>query len=166
MTEAVGVREELNSFRISQIQFEKAVPHLDVPAGILEYVRRPERTLKVEFPVVMDDGSTRVFTGFRVQHNNARGPFKGGIRYHPDVTEDEVKALAAWMTWKTAVMDIPFGGGKGGVVCNPKQLSQEEKRRITRRRRPRKSQNKKNGQRRDRPSRFRISSQTTFPFLW
>ena len=133
MTEAVGVREELNSFRISQIQFEKAVPHLDVPAGILEYVRRPERTLKVEFPVAMDDGSTRVFTGFRVQHNNARGPFKGGIRYHPDVTEDEVKALAAWMTWKTAVMDIPFGGGKGGVVCNPKQLSQEEKRRITRR---------------------------------
>ena len=76
MTEAVGVREELNSFRISQIQFEKAVPHLDVPAGILEYVRRPERTLKVEFPVAMDDGSTRVFTGFRVQHNNARGPFK------------------------------------------------------------------------------------------
>ena len=133
MTEAVGVREELNSFRIAQIQFEKAVPHLDVQPGILEYVRRPERTIKVEFPVVMDDGSTRVFTGFRVQHNNARGPFKGGIRYHPEVTEDEVKALAAWMTWKTAVMDIPFGGGKGGVVCNPKQLSQEEKRRITRR---------------------------------
>jgi glutamate dehydrogenase (NAD(P)+) len=89
--------------------------------------------IRIEFPIAMDDGSIRLFTGFRVQHNNARGPFKGGIRYHPEVTEDEVKALAAWMTWKTAVMDIPFGGGKGGVVCDPKRLSTDEKRRITRR---------------------------------
>src|SRR5215470_4551945 len=99
----------------------------------MDYVRRPERVLRIEFPVSMDDGSIRVFTGFRVQHNAARGPFKGGIRYHPAVTEDEVKALAAWMTWKTAVMDIPFGGAKGGVICDPKRLSRDEKRRITRR---------------------------------
>jgi glutamate dehydrogenase/leucine dehydrogenase len=125
--------EELNPFRIAQIQLERAMPHLDGKAGLLDYLRRPERVVRIEFPVSMDDGSIRVFTGFRVQHNGARGPFKGGIRYHPDVTEDEVKALAAWMTWKTAVMDIPFGGAKGGVICDPKHLSRDEKRRITRR---------------------------------
>jgi len=125
--------EELNPFRIAQIQLDRALPHVDGRAGLLDYLRRPERLLRIEFPVSMDDGSIRVFTGFRVQHNCARGPYKGGIRYHPGVTEDEVKALAAWMTWKTAVMDIPFGGAKGGVVCDPKQLSRDEKRRITRR---------------------------------
>jgi glutamate dehydrogenase/leucine dehydrogenase len=125
--------EELNPFRIAQIQLERAMPHLNGKYGSLDYLRRPERLLRIEFPVSMDDGSIRVFTGFRVQHNAARGPYKGGIRYHPDVTEDEVKALAAWMTWKTAVMDIPFGGAKGGVICDPKQLSKDEKRRITRR---------------------------------
>jgi glutamate dehydrogenase (NAD(P)+) len=125
--------EELNPFRIAQIQLERALPHLNGKYGSLDYLRRPERLLRIEFPVSMDDGSIRVFTGFRVQHNAARGPYKGGIRYHPDVTEDEVKALAAWMTWKTAVMDIPFGGAKGGVICDPKRLSIDEKRRITRR---------------------------------
>jgi glutamate dehydrogenase/leucine dehydrogenase len=125
--------EELNPFRIAQIQLDRAMPHVDGKDGLLDYFRRPERVLRIEFPVSMDDGSIRIFTGFRVQHNAARGPFKGGIRYHPGVTEDEVKALAAWMTWKTAVMDIPFGGAKGGVICDPKHLSSDEKRRITRR---------------------------------
>ncbi|HYL05674.1 MAG TPA: Glu/Leu/Phe/Val dehydrogenase [Thermoanaerobaculia bacterium] len=125
--------EELNPFRIAQIQLDRAIPHVQGKNGLLDYLRRPERLLRIEFPVSMDDGSIRVFTGFRVQHNSARGPYKGGIRYHPGVTEDEVKALAAWMTWKTAVMDIPFGGAKGGVICDPKQLSNDEKRRITRR---------------------------------
>jgi glutamate dehydrogenase (NAD(P)+) len=125
--------EELNPFRIAQMQLDRALPFVDGKSGLVDYMRRPERVLRIEFPVSMDDGSIRVFTGFRVQHNGARGPFKGGIRYHPDVTEDEVKALAAWMTWKTAVMDIPFGGAKGGVICDPKRLSADEKRRITRR---------------------------------
>jgi glutamate dehydrogenase/leucine dehydrogenase len=125
--------EELNPFRIAQMQLDRALPFVDGKSGLVDYLRRPERVLRIEFPVSMDDGSIHVFTGFRVQHNGARGPFKGGIRYHPDVTEDEVKALAAWMTWKTAVMDIPFGGAKGGVICDPKRLSADEKRRITRR---------------------------------
>jgi glutamate dehydrogenase/leucine dehydrogenase len=125
--------EELNPFRIAQTQLDRAMPFIDGLSGLVDYLRRPERVLRIEFPVSMDDGSIHVFTGFRVQHNGARGPFKGGIRYHPDVTEDEVKALAAWMTWKTAVMDIPFGGAKGGVICDPKRLSSDEKRRITRR---------------------------------
>jgi glutamate dehydrogenase/leucine dehydrogenase len=125
--------EDLNPFRIAQAQFERAARHVGANSGVLENIRRPERTIRIDFPVKMGDGCIRVFTGYRVQHNNARGPFKGGIRYHPDVTEDEVKALAAWMTWKTAVMDIPFGGAKGGVVCDPKKLSVEEKRAVTRR---------------------------------
>ncbi|MBI1723832.1 MAG: Glu/Leu/Phe/Val dehydrogenase, partial [Gemmatimonadetes bacterium] len=125
--------EDLNPFNIAQEQFSRAARYLRATDGLLENLRRPERTIRIDFPVKMDDGSMRVFTGYRVQHNNARGPFKGGIRYHPDVTEDEVKAMAAWMTWKTAVMDIPFGGAKGGVICDPKRLSVDEKRGITRR---------------------------------
>ena len=125
--------EDLNPFRIAQAQFARAARHVRASEGMLENLAHPERTIRIDFPVKMDDGAMRVFTGYRVQHNNARGPFKGGIRYHPDVTEDEVKALAAWMTWKTAVMDVPFGGAKGGVVCDPKKLSTDEKRGITRR---------------------------------
>src|SRR5579862_1766662 len=125
--------EELNPFRIAQIQLDRALPHVDGRAGMLDYLRRPERLLRIEFPVSMDDGSIRVFTGFRVQHNSARGPYKGGIRYHPNVTEDEVKALATWMTWKCAVVNIPYGGGKGGVTCNPKEMSLGELERLTRR---------------------------------
>ncbi|MEK6686848.1 MAG: Glu/Leu/Phe/Val dehydrogenase dimerization domain-containing protein, partial [Gemmatimonadota bacterium] len=125
--------EDLNPFNIARTQFARGARHVTADPGILESLVRPFRTTRIEFPVQMDDGTIRVFTGFRVQHNNARGPFKGGIRFHPDVTEDEVKALAAWMTWKTAVMQIPFGGAKGGVVCDPKTLSTTEKRAITRR---------------------------------
>ncbi len=125
--------EDLNPFRIAQAQFARAARYLKASEGLLDNLARPERTIRLEFPVRMDDGSIRVFTGYRVQHNNARGPFKGGVRYHPDVSEDEVKALSSWMTWKTAVMDIPFGGAKGGVICDPKTLSTDEKRGITRR---------------------------------
>src|SRR5260370_7581788 len=111
--------EELNPFRIAQIQLDRALPHVGGRAGLLDYLRRPERLLRIEFPVSMDDGTIRVFTGFRVQHNGARGPYKGGIRYHPGVTEDEVKALAAWMPGKTPVMDIPFRAPKRARTSDP-----------------------------------------------
>ena len=99
----------------------------------IEALKYPERELKVAVPVCMDDGSTRVFEGYRIQHSTSRGPAKGGIRFHPNVNLDEVKALAAWMTFKCAVVNIPYGGGKGGVVCNPNELSEREIRAITRR---------------------------------
>jgi len=104
-----------------------------VDEGLRERLRRPKRELTVHFPVKMDDGRVQVFTGHRVQHNLARGTGKGGIRYHPDVTLDEVKALAMWMTWKCAVAGIPYGGAKGGVTCNPKAMSEGELERLTRR---------------------------------
>jgi glutamate dehydrogenase (NAD(P)+) len=100
---------------------------------MIEMLKVPRRELTVHMPVKMDDGSVRMFTGFRVQHNSARGPCKGGIRYHPNVTLDEVKALAMWMTWKCTVVGIPFGGAKGGVICNPKEMSKNELERMTRR---------------------------------
>jgi len=115
-------------------QFERALSWVDgVKKGVIDSLINPKRTTHVRFPVNMDDGSTRTFHGFRVLHSDVRGPGKGGIRYHPDVTEAEVSALAAFMTWKTAVVDIPYGGGKGGVVCDPKHLSRRELRLITRR---------------------------------
>ncbi len=114
-------------------QFDRAADILDLEAGLREVLRRPKRQLIVSIPTKMDDGSIRVFEGYRVQHNIARGPAKGGIRYHPLVTLDEVKALASWMTWKCAVVNIPFGGGKGGVICNPKSMSERELERMTRR---------------------------------
>jgi len=134
MTTATRPAENLDLFANAKGQFERALTWIEnIKAGIIEYLINPKRTMHVRFPIHMDDGSIRTFHGFRVLHNRVRGPGKGGIRYHPNVTEAEVTALAAFMTWKTAVVDIPFGGGKGGVVCNPKELSRSELRRITRR---------------------------------
>lgn len=130
----VGTVEELNPYRIAQQQFDLAVRYIPgIKTGLLDFLRRTQRTVTVEFPIEMDDGSVRVFVGYRVVHNRIRGPGKGGVRYHPSVTEDEVRALASWMTWKCAIIDVPFGGAKGGVVCNPKELSRAELRKITRR---------------------------------
>jgi glutamate dehydrogenase (NAD(P)+) len=122
-----------NPYEIAQRQFDNAAKYLDLKAGIKAKLRLPKRELTVNFPVKMDDGSIQMFTGHRVQHSLARGPAKGGIRYHPDVTIDEVRALAMWMTWKCAVVGIPYGGAKGGVVCNPKVMSERELERLTRR---------------------------------
>jgi glutamate dehydrogenase (NAD(P)+) len=115
-------------------QFERALIWIDgIKEGIIDFLINPKRTIHLRFPVHLDDGSIKTFHGFRVLHSDVRGPGKGGIRYHPNVSEAEVAALAAFMTWKTAVVDIPFGGAKGGVVCDPKKLSRSELRRITRR---------------------------------
>ena len=124
--------EELNPFKIAQQQLDEAAKILKLDPAIHALLREPMRELHVTFPVRMDDGSVRIFKGFRVQYNDARGPTKGGIRFHPDETIDTVRALAAWMTWKTAVVDIPLGGGKGGVICNPKEMSQAELERLSR----------------------------------
>jgi glutamate dehydrogenase (NAD(P)+) len=121
-----------NPFEISQRQLDKSAEKLNLDPQVHALLREPMRTLEVHFPVKMDDGTTKMFTGFRVQYNDARGPTKGGLRFHPDETIDTVKALAAWMTWKCAVVDIPYGGGKGGVICNPKELSTEELERLSR----------------------------------
>ena len=125
--------ERENSFRIAQQQFDKAAELLDLPQNIREVLRVPQRELKVNFPVKMDDGTTNVYTGYRVQHNLGRGPVKGGIRYHPQVDIDEVRALAMWMTWKCALVNIPYGGAKGGVVVDPAKLSLSELERLSRR---------------------------------
>lgn len=125
--------DELNPFEMAQRQLEQVAKIIDIDTGIYEHLRNPQRELTVHFPVRMDDGKVKIFTGFRVQYNNARGPYKGGIRYHPAVNLDDVRALAAWMTWKTAVVDIPYGGAKGGVICNPKEMSIGELERMTRR---------------------------------
>ena len=126
--------ESLDLFVNATQQFERALSWVDgVKEGIIDFLINPKRTIHVRFPVHMDDGSIKTFHGFRVLHSDVRGPGKGGIRYHPNVSEAEVAALAAFMTWKTAVVDIPYGGGKGGVICDPKSLSRDELRRITRR---------------------------------
>jgi glutamate dehydrogenase/leucine dehydrogenase len=125
--------EDLNSFRIAMRQFDIAAETCGLEPGLREVLRRPRRALSLSLPVKMDDGSVRVFDGYRVQHSSARGPCKGGIRYHPDVSFDEVKALAAWMTWKCAIVNLPFGGAKGGIVCDPRKLSKDELERLTRR---------------------------------
>ena len=126
-------REILNPFKIAQSQFERAASRLGLDAGLRAILSTPKRCLTVSVPVRMDDGAFRVFIGHRVAHNMARGPAKGGIRFHPDVTLDEVKALASWMTWKCACLDLPFGGGKGGIVVDPHRLSPGERERLTRR---------------------------------
>jgi glutamate dehydrogenase (NAD(P)+) len=122
-----------NPFEVALEQFGRAADILGLDQGLREVLSRPKRQLIVSIPVKMDSGKIHVFEGYRVQHNIARGPAKGGIRYHPQVSLDEVKALASWMTWKCAVVNIPFGGGKGGVICHPKSMSQDELERMTRR---------------------------------
>jgi glutamate dehydrogenase (NAD(P)+) len=126
--------EDLNPFHIAAQQFDRAVARLpQLKHGLIDFLKRPARTVILEFPVELADGSVQSFTGYRVLHSRVRGPGKGGIRYHPQVTLDEVRALATWMTWKCAVIDVPFGGAKGGVCCNPKDMSDGDLRRITRR---------------------------------
>jgi glutamate dehydrogenase (NAD(P)+) len=127
------VAAPINAWQVAQQQFDLAAERLDLDPGMRLVLREPRRELTVHFPVHMDDGSVQVFSGFRVQHNLGRGPAKGGIRYHQDVTLDEVKALAMWMTWKCAVVSIPYGGGKGGVIVDPKKLSRKELEGLTRR---------------------------------
>jgi len=122
-----------NPFENSLEQLRIAAEYLKLDEGIHQILAHPKRELTVSLPVRMDNGKVKVFTGYRVQYNDARGPFKGGIRYHPGVTLDEVKALSAWMTWKTSVADIPLGGAKGGIICDPKNMSQGELERMTRR---------------------------------
>jgi glutamate dehydrogenase (NAD(P)+) len=125
--------DQNNPFHIAQQQFDEAAELLGLPEGIRNVLRVPQRELTVNFPVKLDDGTTEMFTGYRVQHNLGRGPVKGGIRYHPDVDLDEVRALAMWMTWKCALVNIPYGGAKGGVIVEPKKLSLAELERLTRR---------------------------------
>jgi glutamate dehydrogenase (NAD(P)+) len=127
------VAQAPNIWAVAQAQFDHAAEQLDLDPGLRRVLRVPKRELTVNFPVTMDDGHVEVFTGYRVQHNLSRGPAKGGIRYHQDVSLDEVRALAMWMTWKCAVVNIPYGGGKGGVIVDPKQLSNRELEGLTRR---------------------------------
>ena len=126
-------KEELNPFEIAKHQFSRAADYLNLDASLRNVLQSPKRQLIVSIPVKMDGGDVQVFEGYRVQHNIARGPAKGGIRYHPNVSLDEVKALASWMTWKCATVGIPYGGGKGGVICDPKRMSRDELERLTRR---------------------------------
>jgi glutamate dehydrogenase (NAD(P)+) len=130
--DAKEIKED-NPFESMMQRFDEAAKRLDLDPNIYKILRWPNREITLYIPVLMDDGNYQVFTGYRVQHNFARGPAKGGIRYSPDVTLDEVRALAAWMTWKCAVVNIPFGGGKGGIVCDPREMSQRELERMTRR---------------------------------
>jgi glutamate dehydrogenase (NAD(P)+) len=130
---SITLEQEMNPWEAQAARFDFAARKLNLDEGLWKVLRSPSREIIVHFPVAMDDGSVELFTGFRVHHSMARGPGKGGIRYSPDVTLDEVRALASWMTWKCAVVDIPFGGAKGGVICDPKKLSQGELERITRR---------------------------------
>jgi glutamate dehydrogenase (NAD(P)+) len=124
--------ENLNPFAIAQAQLDEAAAELQLDPEMHAFLREPMREFHFTIPVRMDDGRTEIFKGFRVQYNDARGPGKGGVRFHPDETIDTVRALAAWMTWKTAVADIPLGGAKGGVVCNPREMSQGELERLSR----------------------------------
>ena len=123
----------INPFEVALTQLDEAAKIIKLDSGLHKVLASPKRVLTVSIPVKMDDGRIEVFTGFRSQHNDARGPYKGGIRYHPQVSIDEVKALSMWMTWKCVVADIPYGGGKGGIICNPKKMSDGELERMTRR---------------------------------
>src|ERR687883_783832 len=123
----------INPFEVALRQLDEAAKIINLDNGMHEILSHPKRVLTVAIPTRMDNGEIKVFTGFRSQHNDARGPFKGGIRYHPQVSIDEVKALSMWMTWKCAIADLPYGGGKGGIICNPKEMSEGELERMTRR---------------------------------
>src|SRR6202043_3018631 len=125
--------EIVNPYDVAVAQFDEAADRLGLSQAMRAILRKPKRELIVNFPVRMDNGDVEMFTGYRVQHNVNRGPAKGGIRYSPEVTLDEVKALAMWMTWKCAVVGIPYGGAKGGVICDPKNMSPGELERLTRR---------------------------------
>ncbi|EQD26922.1 Glu/Leu/Phe/Val dehydrogenase, partial [mine drainage metagenome] len=116
----------VNPFETAKQQVDIVADLIGLDTGMRNVLKSPKRELTVNFPVRMDDGSYRVYTGYRVQYNMARGPTKGGIRYHPQVTLDEVRALAAWMTWKCSVVNIPYGGAKGGIICDPKHMSKGE----------------------------------------
>jgi len=133
LTPTVTLDQEINPWEAQSARFEFAARKLNLDEGLWKVLSSPSREVIVHFPVSMDDGRIEMFTGFRVQHSQARGPAKGGIRYAPEVTLDEVRALASWMTWKCAVVNIPFGGAKGGVICDPKKMSQGELERMTRR---------------------------------
>src|SRR5215471_5018456 len=128
-----AVQDEFNPLVSAQARFDEAAARLGIDEGMQKVLRSPAREIIVHIPVQLDDGRIELFTGFRVQHSIARGPAKGGIRYAPDVTLDEVRALASWMTWKCAVTNVPFGGGKGGIICDPTELSPGELERMTRR---------------------------------
>ncbi|MGA2277825.1 MAG: Glu/Leu/Phe/Val dehydrogenase [Terracidiphilus sp.] len=130
---SVPLEQEINPWEAQEARFDFAARKLNLEDGLWKLLRTPAREVIVHFPVTMDDGRIEMFTGFRVQHSIARGPGKGGIRYSPEVTLDEVRALASWMTWKCAVVNIPFGGAKGGVICDPKKMSLGELERMTRR---------------------------------
>jgi glutamate dehydrogenase (NAD(P)+) len=125
--------KKINSLEVAEKQVDRAAERLHLDPGVAEKIKQTKRELTVHFPVKMDDGTIKMFTGYRIQHNTTRGPAKGGIRYHPDVDLDEVKALSMWMTWKCAVVNIPFGGAKGGVQCDPKIMSLRELENMTRR---------------------------------
>ena len=129
----VAAHNELNVYESAEARFEVAAKQLGLEEGLYRFLKYPNKEITVYIPIVMDDGRMEVFTGYRVQHSLVRGPCKGGIRYSPMVTIDEVRALASWMTWKCAVVDIPFGGAKGGIICDPEKLSRSEVERITRR---------------------------------
>jgi len=124
--------EEMNPFKIAQQQLDTAAKLLNLDSKMHAFLREPMRVFEADIPVKMDNGSNKIFKGFRVQYNDARGPCKGGIRFHPQETIDTVKALSAWMTWKTAVVGLPYGGGKGGVICDPKSMSQGELEKLSR----------------------------------
>ncbi len=129
----VTLDQEINPWEAQSARFEFAARKLNLDPGLWKVLSSPSREVIVHFPVPMDDGHIEMFTGFRVQHSQARGPAKGGVRYSPEVTLDEMRALASWMTWKCAVVNIPFGGSKGGIICDPKKMSQGELERMTRR---------------------------------
>jgi glutamate dehydrogenase (NAD(P)+) len=129
----IAAQEELNVYESAEARFEIAAEKLGLEQGIYRYMRYPEREITVYIPVALDNGLIEVYTGYRVLHSTVRGPGKGGIRFSPEVSLDEVRALAAWMTWKCAVVDIPFGGAKGGVICDPSKMSKSELERVTRR---------------------------------